>query len=164
MPTTKKSSIRSRWYRPNEKPLESSNQIENDQPFGEILIRQNSKFIDDLSAIKPSPVQNKVGGRTGSSGKAPSKNKNRERNQKRKSRPRNDESENRDTNIKRRPRPKSNHKRNSQNRESEGPKSKERNKKKIYSKNQSQKKQDEKTSTKSDSSKLSYFIAKFFGN
>ena len=111
MPTTKKSSIRSRWYRPNEKPLELSNQIENDQPFGAILIRQNSKFIDDLSAIKPSPVQNKVEGRTGSSGKDPSKNKNRERNQKRKSRPRNDESENRDTNIKRRPRPKSNHKR-----------------------------------------------------
>ena len=50
-----KSKLRSRWYRPNEKPLEShSKSTKNTEPFGEIQTTTN-KLVDDLSNAKPIP-------------------------------------------------------------------------------------------------------------
>jgi hypothetical protein len=47
-----KSRLRSRWYRPNEKPLESpSGNNQNAEPFGEIQCT-DSKLVDDLSKVK----------------------------------------------------------------------------------------------------------------
>ena len=47
-----KSRLRSRWYRPNEKPLESpSENQKSTEPFGE-LQSSDSKLVDDLSKIK----------------------------------------------------------------------------------------------------------------
>ena len=54
MPSSRKSNIRSRWYRSNEKPLESgSNSQKNADPIGEISSTKNSEFIDDLSNARP---------------------------------------------------------------------------------------------------------------
>ena len=58
MPISKKSNIRSRWYRPNEKPLESGTTPQLNEPKGEILISYNEKLIDDLSSAKPNPPKN----------------------------------------------------------------------------------------------------------
>ena len=55
MPITSKSNIRSRWYRPNEKPLKSEGVPQLNEPKGEILINKNDKLIDDLSSVNPSP-------------------------------------------------------------------------------------------------------------
>jgi hypothetical protein len=50
-----KSKLRSRWYRPNEKPLETSTEDKkNTEPFGEIQ-NTGEKLVDDLSKAKPSP-------------------------------------------------------------------------------------------------------------
>ena len=50
-----KSKLRSRWYRPNEKPLETSTvDKKNTEPFGEIQ-NTGEKLVDDLSKAKPSP-------------------------------------------------------------------------------------------------------------
>jgi len=47
-----KSRLRSRWYRPNEKPLESpGGNNKNAEPFGEIQSK-DSKLVDDLSKVK----------------------------------------------------------------------------------------------------------------
>lgn len=49
-----KSRIRSRWYRANEKPLESSQETSTQQaPFGEIDLSQQDSIKDDLSNVKP---------------------------------------------------------------------------------------------------------------
>ena len=56
MPITSKSNIRSRWYRPNEKPLKSQGVPQLNEPKGEILINKNDKLIDDLSSVKPPKV------------------------------------------------------------------------------------------------------------
>ena len=56
MPITSKSNIRSRWYRPNEKPLKSEGVPQLNEPKGEILINKNDKLIDDLSSVKPPPA------------------------------------------------------------------------------------------------------------
>jgi DNA repair exonuclease SbcCD nuclease subunit len=49
-----KSRIRSRWYRANEKPLESSQETSTQQaPFGEIDLSQQDSLKDDLSNAKP---------------------------------------------------------------------------------------------------------------
>ena len=54
MYVSKKSNIRSRWYRSNEKPLESKDsQSKPNEPMGEISITENEKFIDDLTLVKP---------------------------------------------------------------------------------------------------------------
>ena len=54
MSTSQKSNIRSRWYRANEKPLESdSSPKTNADPIGEISIQENEKLTDDLSSAKP---------------------------------------------------------------------------------------------------------------
>ena len=53
MPITSKSNIRSRWYRPNEKPLKSEGVPQLNEPKGEILINENDKLIDDLSSATP---------------------------------------------------------------------------------------------------------------
>ena len=55
MPITSKSNIRSRWYRPNEKPLKSEGVPQLNEPKGEILINKNDKLIDDLSSVPPPP-------------------------------------------------------------------------------------------------------------
>jgi hypothetical protein len=48
-----KSKLRSRWYRPNEKPLETnSKSTKNTEPFGEIQTT-TEKLVDDLSNAKP---------------------------------------------------------------------------------------------------------------
>lgn len=48
-----KSRLRSRWYRPNEKPLEtSSGGSKNQEPFGEISAT-DEKLVDDLTNAKP---------------------------------------------------------------------------------------------------------------
>ena len=48
-----KSRLRSRWYRPNEKPLETASKSQkNKEPFGEIS-SINEKLVDDLSNAKP---------------------------------------------------------------------------------------------------------------
>ena len=50
-----KSKLRSRWYRPNEKPLETTSEIKKStEPFGEIETT-GEKLVDDLSKAKPSP-------------------------------------------------------------------------------------------------------------
>lgn len=50
-----KSRLRSRWYRSNEKPLESpSENKKSTEPFGEIQI-SDSKLVDDLSKVKAPP-------------------------------------------------------------------------------------------------------------
>ena len=50
-----KSRLRSRWYRSNEKPLESpSENKKSTEPFGEIQSTE-SKLVDDLSKIKAPP-------------------------------------------------------------------------------------------------------------
>jgi hypothetical protein len=55
-----KSRLRSRWYRPNEKPLEtSSGDSKNQEPFGEISAT-NEKLVDDLTNAKP-PQQSERG-------------------------------------------------------------------------------------------------------
>ena len=164
MPITKKSNIRSRWYRPNEKPLESSKQVENIQPLGEISTDGNSKLVDDLSAIKPYSVESKVGRKNRSSGKTPSRKNKGEYNKKVKSRPKENESENGDKNKKKGARTKYKHKRNGQSRESDEPKSKVKNIKKTNSKNRDKNEPDKRESHMVNSSKLSSFIAKIFGN
>jgi hypothetical protein len=53
-----KSKLRSRWYRPNEKPLESSSgNQKNNEPFGEIDT-SGLKIEDDLSKISIQIKQN----------------------------------------------------------------------------------------------------------
>ena len=60
MPSSRKSNIRSRWYRPNEKPLDSgSNPQKNAEPIGEISSTNNLEFIDDLSNVRPPKAPNK---------------------------------------------------------------------------------------------------------
>lgn len=55
-----KSRLRSRWYRPNEKPLEtSSGSSKNQEPFGEISAT-DEKRVDDLTHAKP-PQQSERG-------------------------------------------------------------------------------------------------------
>ena len=55
-----KSRLRSRWYRPNEKPLEtSSGGSKNQEPFGEISAT-DEKLVDDLTNAKP-PQQSERG-------------------------------------------------------------------------------------------------------
>jgi hypothetical protein len=50
-----KSRLRSRWYRPNEKPLESpSENKKSTEPFGEIQ-STDSKLVDDLSKVQAPP-------------------------------------------------------------------------------------------------------------
>ena len=50
-----KSKLRSRWYRPNEKPLETTSEDKkNTEPFGEIE-NTGEKLVDDLSKAKPNP-------------------------------------------------------------------------------------------------------------
>src|SRR6056300_895611 len=62
-----KSKLRSRWYRPNEKPLETSTEDKkNTEPFGEIQ-NTGEKLVDDLSKAKPSP-QNRNENRPNKSG------------------------------------------------------------------------------------------------
>ena len=49
-----KSRIRSRWYRSNEKPLESSpSESSTSSPLGEISLSEETPFKDDLSGAKP---------------------------------------------------------------------------------------------------------------
>ena len=55
MSITNKSNIRSRWYRANEKPLESGTNPQVNEPKGEISISENEKLVDDLSSVKPPP-------------------------------------------------------------------------------------------------------------
>ena len=50
-----KSRIRSRWHRPNEKPLENSGSTAPAAPMGEIDTQNLSTLTDDLSNAKPSP-------------------------------------------------------------------------------------------------------------
>ena len=60
MPSSRKSNIRSRWYRPNEKPLDyGSNPQKNAEPIGEISSTENLEFIDDLSNARPPKVPKK---------------------------------------------------------------------------------------------------------
>lgn len=55
-----KSRLRSRWYRPNEKPLETSSVgSKNQEPFGEISAT-DEKLVDDLTHAKP-PQQSERG-------------------------------------------------------------------------------------------------------
>ncbi len=52
-----KSNIRSRWYRSNEKPLESSQgSVAQQAPFGEINPAQEDSLKDDLSNATPSSI------------------------------------------------------------------------------------------------------------
>ena len=54
MSVSKKSNIRSRWYRANEKPLESKgSESKTNEPVGEISISDKEKFKDDLILVKP---------------------------------------------------------------------------------------------------------------
>ena len=65
MPITQKSNIRSRWYRPNEKPLESNTTSKVDaEPFGEISHSQGTILTDDLSSAKPPTSNNQENKRT----------------------------------------------------------------------------------------------------
>ena len=49
-----KSKIRSRWYRSNEKPLESNSSTPSTQaPFGEINLSEDQILSDDLSNASP---------------------------------------------------------------------------------------------------------------
>ena len=59
MSITKKSNIRSRWYRANEKPLESGTNPQINEPKGEISISEDEKLVDDLSSAKPPPQNSK---------------------------------------------------------------------------------------------------------
>ena len=59
-----KSNIRSRWYRSNEKPLESSQgSVAQQAPFGEINPSQEDSLKDDLSNATPSSISEGKQGR-----------------------------------------------------------------------------------------------------
>jgi hypothetical protein len=163
MPITKKSNIRSRWYRPNEKPLETGGKSTNDEPFGELSISGNEKLTDDLSSIKAPPPRKKDEIPSRSSDNHHNKN-NRNRTQNGKSRPRDNESENKDRNKRHRSRPKSNHKRKSSERDNKDSQNRDRNKHKTQSKSRQSSKTAEPKSKKVNKSKLSTFISKIFGN
>ena len=163
MPITKKSNIRSRWYRPNEKPLETGGKSTNDEPFGELSISGNEKLTDDLSSIKAPPPRKKEEIPSKGSDNKHNKN-NRNRSQNGKSRPRDNESENKDKNKRHRSRAKSNHKRRSTERDSNDSQNRDRNKHKTQSKSRSRSKPTEQNSKKVNKSKLSSFISKIFGN
>ena len=48
---TSKSNIRSRWYRPNEKPLKSEGVPQLNEPKGEIVINKNDKLIKAILLV-----------------------------------------------------------------------------------------------------------------
>lgn len=162
MPITKKSNIRSRWYRPNEKPLETGDKSTNVEPFGELLISGNEKLTDDLSSIKAPPSRKKEEIPSRGSNNHHNKN-NRNRSHNGKSRSRDNESENKNRNKRHRSRPKSNHKRRSTERDSKDSQNRDRNKHKTQSKSRHSSKTTAQRSKKVNKSKLSSFISKIFG-
>jgi hypothetical protein len=164
MPITKKSNIRSRWYRPNEKPLETGSKSTNDEPFGELSISGNEKLTDDLSGIKAPPPRKREEKQSRGSDNTHHNRNNRSRSQNGKSRPRDDESENKNRNKRHRSRPKSNHKRRSTDRDSKDSQNRDRSKHKTQSKGRPSSKPTETKSQKANKSKLSSFISKIFGS
>ena len=163
MPITKKSNIRSRWYRPNEKPLETGGKSTNDEPFGELSISGNEKLTDDLSSIKAPPPRKKEEIPSRGSDNHHNKN-NRNRSQNGKSRSRDNESGNKDRDKRHRSKPKSNHKRRSSDQDSKNSQNRDRNKHKTQSKSRQSSKTAEPKSKKVNKSKLSTLISKIFGN
>ena len=113
MSITKKSNIRSRWYRANEKPLESGTNPQINEPKGEISISEDEKLVDDLSSAKPPPAKQQGEKRTHNQQR---KNRNRNNNERKhrrdKDSQRNENSRNKDSGSK------NDHKRNSKRRNS----------------------------------------------
>ena len=167
MSVSKKSNIRSRWYRSNEKPLESNDsQSKPNEPMGEISITENEKFIDDLTLVKPISSRGDAHTRKQQSKEAKNRRKkNRHRNDtpnntkdRETIHSKNSENEKPKSNSRKRKRSTQSKNRNpnQNNRVSKGQKS---NSKKKISKNRSPG-----PDIKPKQSKLGKFISKIFGN
>ena len=154
MPISKKSNIRSRWYRPNEKPLESGTTPQLNEPKGEILISDNEKLIDDLSSAKPNPPKNTDKKRDNNS---PEERKPRE----------NRGGREKDSSKRKHSRSKNHRKRNSPNRNSRNnPENSKNSQGEKTSPSQKQKtgRTKDKSKSKETKSKLGSFISKLFGS
>ena len=167
MSVSKKSNIRSRWYRANEKPLESKgSESKTNEPVGEISISDKEKFKDDLILVKPiSPKGDAHSGKQQS---------NEGKNRRKKYRPKNDtsnhtkgretrhsnNSENEKSKPNSRKRTRSSHSKN------RNPDKKNRDSKKqnTNQRNKSSKNRNAETDIKSKQSKLGKFISKIFGS
>ena len=163
MPISKKSNIRSRWYRPNEKPLESGTTPQLNEPKGEILISDKEKLIDDLSSAKPNPPKN-----TDKKRNSNHRNKNRDNNSPEERKPReNRGGREKDSSKRKHSRSKNHRKRNSQNRNSRNnPENSKISQGEKTSPSQKQKTgtTKDKSKSKETKSKLSSFISKLFGS
>ena len=163
MPISKKSNIRSRWYRPNEKPLESGTTPQLNEPKGEILISDNEKLIDDLSSAKPNPPKN-----TDKKRNSNHRNKNRDNNSPEERKPReNRGGREKDSSKRKHSRSKNHRKRNSQNRNSRNnPENSKISQGEKTSPSPKQKtgRTKDKSKSKETKSKLGSFISKLFGS
>lgn len=169
MSTSQKSNIRSRWYRANEKPLESgSSSKSSSEPIGEISINENEKLTDDLSGAKPPHASE----RENRQKRQPNRTNERRRGS---SRPRSGANDLKDKDSRHskdnkredsRPHPK--RKRQPKNREHHNTKRTENSKRKDNGKPNERKKhaesKDKSISAKPAKSKLSSFISKIFGS